>query len=88
MYRVGFPGWKLAARFNVPLLFRLDVVHDEGAKVYVATSPDLKGLVVEADTLEALVKEVQGCVDLLMQQALHRQPKQRPMAALGDLRTA
>ncbi len=28
MYRVGFPGWKLAGRMGVTLLYRVNVLHD------------------------------------------------------------
>lgn len=81
MYRVGFPGWKLAARLNVPLLLRIDVVRDREAGVFVATSPDLRGLVAEASSTEELFKEVYGCVDMLMAEQLKRPPKNRPVAA-------
>jgi hypothetical protein len=85
MYRVGFPGWKIAARLNVPLLFKIDVVHDAEAAVYIATSSDLKGLVVEATTVEELIKEVYNCTDMLMQQVLTKPLKQKPAAAwTGD----
>jgi predicted RNase H-like HicB family nuclease len=85
MYRVGFPGWKIAARLNVPLLFKIDVVHDSESAVYIATSPDLKGLVVEAATVEELIKEVYSCTDMLMQEALRKPLKHKPAAAwTGD----
>ena len=78
MYRVGFPLWKVAARFNVPLLVKLDVVHDKEARVLVVTSPDLKGLVVEAPdntSAEAMHKEIHGCIEMLMEELLLRAPK-------------
>lgn len=89
MYRVGFPGWKLAARLNVPLLLRVDVARDQGAGVFIATSPDLRGLVVEASSTEELFKEVYGCVDMLMEEQLKQPPKHRPAAAwTGEFLTA
>ena len=60
MYRVGFPGWKIAARFNVPLLLKIEVAHDKKANVIIATSPDLAGLVVETKTIDQLFPEVYG----------------------------
>ena len=69
MYRLGFPGWKLAARMGIPLLIKLDVVHDREAAVFVATSRDLKGLVVEVPdsvSAEDFHKEIHDCVDMLM----------------------
>lgn len=84
MYRVGFPGWKLAARWNIPLLIKLDVVHDKVAKVFVITSSDLRGLVVEAPesaSAEQLHEEIYGCVDMLMEDLLKQPPKARPITA-------
>lgn len=78
MYRVGFPLWKLAARLNVPLLVKLEVMHDKDARVFIVTSPDLKGLVVEAPDhtgAEAMHKEIHGCVEMLMEEMLSHVPK-------------
>lgn len=75
MYRVGFPGWKLAGRFGVTLVFRVDVLHDSEAGVYVATSPDLRGLVAEAPTLDELFREVYaGADELVGDQVLPARP--------------
>lgn len=81
MYRVGFPGWKIAARVGVPLLLRVEVIRDHEAGVFVATSPDLDGLVAEAKTADELVRAVYDCVDMLLEYALHSPPKARPLAA-------
>ena len=65
-YRVGFPFWKWVARARVPVSLRVDVLQDAEAGVYVATSPDLTGLVAEAATLEALVVNINaGVLDLM-----------------------
>lgn len=86
MYRVGFPGWKIAARFNVPLLLRIVVIEDKEAGVFVATSPDLEGLVVEVPTMDQMFKEVYSCVEMLLAEQLKSPPKTRPMAAWsGDV---
>lgn len=86
MYRVGFPGWKIAAKLEIPLLLRVNVIQDTEAGVYVATSPDLDGLVVEVDSLDKMFQEVYSCVDMLLQEQLHHAPKARPMAAWsGDV---
>ena len=47
-YRVGFPLWKVAARLGAPIHVRIEIIWDEDANVFVATSPDVRGLVVEA----------------------------------------
>ena len=81
MYRVGFPGWKIAARFGVPLLVKIEVTHDKTAEVFVAISPDLAGLVVEAKTIGLLFPEVYDCVDMLLSEQLKHSPKSKPIAA-------
>ena len=81
MYRVGFPGWKWAARLGVPLLLRVEVMRDDEAQVFVATSPDLRGLVAEAPTLDALFRSVYDCTDMLLEESLKSPPKRRPLAA-------
>ena len=81
MYRVGFPGWKIAARFGSSLLVKIDVIHDETAGVYVATSRDLPGLVVEAKDMDQLFPSVYDCVDMLLSEQLKTAPKRRPVAA-------
>lgn len=81
MYRVGFPGWKLAARVGIPMLLRVEVMRDREAGVFVATSPDLHGLVAEAKTADELVRAVYDCADMLLEAELHRPPKARPLAA-------
>lgn len=75
MYRVGFPGWKLAGRMGVTLLYRVNVLHDPEAGVYVATSPDLRGLVAEAPTFDELFREVHaGADELIRDQVVPARP--------------
>lgn len=65
-YRVGMPGWRVLARLGVSLYFRVKVFHDDEAGVYWAESPDVRGLVIEAATLEELLREVNwGASELL-----------------------
>lgn len=81
MYRVGFPGWKLAAHFRIPLLVKIEVIRDAEAGVFVATSTDLPGLVVEASDLDQLMPEVYDCVSMLLNEQLKHPPKTKPVAA-------
>ena len=81
MYRVGFPGWKLAARMGVPLLYTVDVAHDPEVGVFIATSQDVPGLVVESEDMARLLPDVYDCMDMLMEQQLKVHPKKTPMAA-------
>jgi len=54
------------AEMGVPLLIKVEIIHDNEANVYIAISPDLKGLVVEAVTLDELEKEVWDLVPELL----------------------
>lgn len=73
-YRAGLLGWKLAARAGAPISFRVEVLRDDEAGVYVARSSDLEGLVVEAETLELLRDEIHGAASRLLAHELHHVP--------------
>lgn len=72
MYRVGLPGWKIAARMGVPLPVRVHIHHDPEAASYWTTSPDLGGLIVSASTLEELFAEVRTAAPDLIELELGR----------------
>lgn len=60
-YRVGAPGWKIAARLGLPLVVKVSVLWDPEAKVFVATSEDFLpdfGCVAESPTWDGLKKEL------------------------------
>ena len=67
MYRVGFPGWKLAARVGVPVVMRVDVHFDQESKTFWADSPNLDGLVVSGQTLDELRDEVRSAAETLLE---------------------
>ncbi|MEI2676485.1 MAG: DUF1902 domain-containing protein [Burkholderiaceae bacterium] len=71
MYRIGLPGWKLAARWGWPLKLRVRISRDDATGIYVAESPDLDGLIVEAPSLDELRKEALGAAEVLLELALH-----------------
>ena len=71
MYRVGYPGWKLAARLGVPVLVRVQVFFDEESKSYWAKSPDLDGLVVSGSSLDDIRSEVSAATRELLTIAVH-----------------
>jgi predicted RNase H-like HicB family nuclease len=79
MYRVGFPFWKTLARSGVTLKLVVHVMHDQEAGVFVATSDDLRGLVAEAATIEALVAEVKNVMDDLLTEEFHTTHVHRPI---------
>ena len=70
MYRVGLPGWKIAARLGVPVKVRVNVHHDADSNTYWAESPDLDGLVVAGETLDELHREVIGASHALLELAV------------------
>lgn len=68
-YPINYPLAKLFSSLGFSLSVRIDVIFDEEARVYVATSKDIAGLVLEADTFQALTLEVQEAVVNLIQLA-------------------
>ena len=81
-YRVGLPFWKVVARSGGQMSLRIDLQRDDEAGVFIATSPDLRGLVVESASLDVLVKDLPECVDMLMCEILREAPKHAPRADL------
>ncbi len=64
-WRLGFPGWRFAARLGVALKVKVDVFHDKEAQVYFATSDDI-GLAVEAESLDSLMTEIHAALSELL----------------------
>jgi hypothetical protein len=60
VYRVGLPLWRLFANLGCTVSVRVNFVWDPEALVFVADSPDLRGLVAEAPDVETLRAEVQS----------------------------
>ena len=71
MYKIGHPFWKVAARFGVRITIPVDVERDEVSGVFIATSPLLRGLVVEAQTWDELLVEVEDVASMLMEEQIH-----------------
>jgi predicted RNase H-like HicB family nuclease len=59
--------WKQFARMGVSLRLRVNVMRDEEANVYIASSTDLRGLVCEAATFDELVVEINATVQELLE---------------------
>ncbi len=66
-YPINYPFAKLFQRLGFTLIVRIDVIFDAEADVYVATSKDISGLVLEAETFKALESEVQEAIINLTQ---------------------
>lgn len=56
-YRLGWPFARTLAAMGMPMLIRIEAMRDNEAGVFVARSPDVDGLVLEADSLEGLMNE-------------------------------
>ena len=67
MYKVGYPLWKVVARSGLPVTLQINVEYDKEARVFIATSKNLRGVVVEATTVNELVHETNNAVDMLME---------------------
>jgi predicted RNase H-like HicB family nuclease len=74
-YRVGLPLWQLVGRMGGRLSLRVEIEKDSACNRYVATSPDLDGLVAEAATLDELVSEVGDCVQMILEEQLQQPPR-------------
>ena len=66
MYPLNWPLSKLVASLGIPLSIKVNVMFDPEANVYVATSPNLRGLVLEADSLDKIRSEVEIAVPELI----------------------
>ena len=66
MYRVGLPGWKIAARLGMPISFRVNVHKDEATGTYWAESSDLDGLVVSGEDFDHLQSEILSAAHSLL----------------------
>lgn len=66
-YPINYPFADFFQRLGFTLIVRVDVIFDDEAKVYVATSRDIKGLVLEAETFDELQSEVQEATVNLME---------------------
>lgn len=65
-YPYGWPFGKALASMGVPTKIKVDVCRDEEAGVFVATSQDVPGLVLEAETMEELVAEAKEVIPMLV----------------------
>lgn len=84
LYRIGFPGWRLAARLGITLTLKVELEYDAEANVFIATSPDLKGLIVEAETFEELLQEIKFCANDLLEVAFQRNIEVKPNIQVSE----
>ncbi|MCK4842137.1 MAG: DUF1902 domain-containing protein [Methylococcales bacterium] len=65
-YPYRYPLSRFFAKFGITLNIRIDVMRDVEANVYVATSKDIPGLVLEADSFAQLRDEVTEAIPSLL----------------------
>ena len=66
MYPLNWPLSMFLGSIGVPLLIKVEVLFDAYSNVYVATSPNVHGLVVEADSLDQVRAEVESVLPELL----------------------
>lgn len=69
-YRVGYPGWKIAARLGLPLKVKVEVTYDDETGYFTALSDDFNprfGIAAEGRTPRELLKEVKIEIDEAME---------------------
>lgn len=64
--RPTFPGWRLLAKLGAPVEVRVSIEFDAEARVYYVAESDLRGLHVEAATLDEMQREILGAATELL----------------------
>ena len=75
MYRVGWPFWKFFLRRGWTLKIKILFTYDDEAEVFIAKSNDLQGLMCEAQTFPELKKEIEWCINALLEHHVHSEYK-------------
>lgn len=83
-YRMGWPFGRMLAALGVPTLIRIRVIRDDEAGVFVGHSPDVRGLVVEADSLGEIAEEARLLLPDLLGAANSLDRSQTTMRVLAD----
>lgn len=91
-YRVGWPLWRTLAKLGVHLGCRYFVYYDPGVGRFTSISPDIQGLVVEADSIPEPKEDTKDAARILAAGTLF--PGQKPsgkepaLALKGEWRLA
>jgi len=65
--RPTWPGWRTLARWGVPVAVRVEIRFDQEAGVYFVADSNLKGLHVEAETLDEMQSEILAAASDLLE---------------------
>jgi hypothetical protein len=66
MYPLNWPLSHFVAMAGVPLSIRIEVFEDKESATYYATSPTVRGLNVESDSLDDLKREIEIVLPALL----------------------
>jgi hypothetical protein len=69
--RPSWPGWRVLARWGAPVEVRVEIKFDSEAGVYFVADSDLRGLHVEAKTLDDMQREVLDAASELLHHELN-----------------
>lgn len=72
MYPASWPFAVLADRVGVPLLVRVHVTFDSEAQVFIADSPDVRGLLLEGSSLDEIEREARDLAPHLVASHFNR----------------
>jgi len=64
-YPITYPLANLFSLLGAKLVIRIDFIHDKEADVFIATSKDIQGLVIEAASYEELQSEIKEAIATL-----------------------
>ena len=64
-YPISYPFAKFFSVLGAKLVIRIDFIHDKEADVFVATSRDIQGLVIEAASYAELQSEIKEAIATL-----------------------
>lgn len=67
MYPLRFPFSGVLGSWGIPLSIVIKCAYDKEAKVFVATSPDVPGLMVEASSIDELRTETFSLIPELLE---------------------
>ena len=68
-YPLRYPLSWLLGRLGITISIDINFIYDDDAKVFIAVSDDVKGLVLEAENFNDLKKEVEEAVPALLKLA-------------------
>jgi predicted RNase H-like HicB family nuclease len=65
-YPLRYPLSWFLARIGITITITINFIYDDEEKVFVATSRDLRGLVLEAENFNTLIKEIEEAIPNLL----------------------